>query len=111
VTRADFKNVTDGAGDQPQSRGLEEHKLSPSDRVVQAHGDSVAAVCEMLHELCDRMDGHMNSKHIIHKSTIRCVLYVYAQPDRCTAVCFEFHAPMVLWDGAQKWGALVQEGH
>ena len=52
---------------------LTEHmRVNNSERVVQTRGDSVQDVVDLLHEVCDKMEGRMSSMHIVHKATIRC---------------------------------------
>jgi hypothetical protein len=55
---------------------LQDHmNLNRSERLIQARHETTAAVCTMLHEVCDRMNGMINSMHKIQKASIRCVTH------------------------------------
>ena len=52
---------------------LAEHmRCNASDRVLQSRDETVEAVCVMLRDVCDRMEGMMSGSHMLHRHTIRC---------------------------------------
>lgn len=59
---------------EPRQTLSEHMKISRSERVIQMSEETVPAVCQLLHAVCDRMEGRLNSTHTILKSSIRCAL-------------------------------------
>jgi hypothetical protein len=51
---------------------LQDHiNLNRSERLIQARHETTAAVCKMLHEVCDRMNGMIDSMQTIQRASIR----------------------------------------
>jgi hypothetical protein len=50
---------------------LEHMHLNRSDRLIQSQNESVSAVCDLLHQVCDKMDRMISTSHMLHRSTIR----------------------------------------